>query len=239
MDITGEAIQKIVDISKPETHEIKGETYSDKQLFPLPLPHEPAYPTMQIHTLNGLVDFVKDNYQNPLMAGQVIIGAMDVKYVGPERGLNRRRDIYAAVTCKAVPFRFGVYQDLELFRVGLMTQFEESGHRESLLQFLSKITDEAIKTLADNGVTQRMEAKVGIASVGNVDVPSPARLSPIRTFVEIDQPEGVFIFRIKKGPAGPEAALIEIFTDWERTAVEAIKEYFKHSELPEDVPVYA
>jgi len=76
-------------------------------------------------------------------------------------------------------------------------------------------------------------------SFGNVEVPSPALLAPIRTFTEIDQPEGTFIFRMKKGPSGPEAALFEVFTDWQRTAVERIRAHLETFDELKDVPIYA
>ncbi|MNW60692.1 hypothetical protein D3C74_386970 [compost metagenome] len=56
------------------------------------------------------------------------------------------------------------------------------------------------------GMTQSVVAKTGVATVEDVKVPNPVLLAPYRTFVEVEQPESSFVFRMKDGPS---AALFE------------------------------
>jgi len=231
-----ETIQKIADLAETKTFEIDGRTVSTKQMFNAPKPDEPSYPTVYLATLIGLVSFVE---KNPITGAQIVINHNAVEYSGPERGINRQRDCYAVVTCHAQPFNFGQFADLEQFRINLLTRFEDTEDRDKILEFISKLTEESNKTITDDGVSQSVQARLGIASVGPVQVPSPARLAAIRTFVEVHQPEGVFIFRLRKGANGPEAALFEIFTDWQRTAVTRLREHLSSFTEISDVPIYA
>jgi hypothetical protein len=128
-------------------------------------------------------------------------------------------------------------------RVSLLCRFEDTPDRNAILEFIAKLTDESTKTLTDDGVSQTVQGKIGLATFGAVKVPSPASLAPIRSFVEIVQPVGSFIFRLRKGPMGPEAALFEIFTDWESEAAKRLRDHILDLILPLantiSLPVYA
>lgn len=239
--LTHEAIQKIADLSTTTTYEVDGRTVSSRPLHNLPLPTEPGYPTLYLSTLAGLVAFVKKEwpYNGPKQNVEIVVQATKVSLIGAPFGMNRQRDVFAEVNCKVEPFTFGNYRDLESFRVILMSRFERTSDSAAILEFIAKLNNEASKTITDSGVSQTVTARVGVATMGTVDVPSPCRLKPIRTFVEIEQPEGVFIFRLRKGAAGPEAALFEVFTDWERQAVMRIHDYLAKFKELEGVAIYA
>lgn len=237
MDLTGEAIQKVVDIASTKTYVVDGRTLSDRLLHNMPLPDEPRYPTIGLCTLGGLVKFVADNKTLVDKGGVITIAsAIEVLFVGSEAGVKRQRDVYAHVKIAPQAFRFGQYMNIETFRIELLTRFVDGPNRNAILEYTS---NEAIKTLTDNGVSQSVQGKIGIASFGTLEVPSPALLAPIRTFAEIEQPEGTFIFRLQKVAVGPEAALFEIYTDWQRTAVERIYDHLRKSDELKDVPIYA
>jgi len=64
----------------------------------------------------------------------------------------------------------------------------------------------------------------GVASVSEVRVPNPVSMKPYRTFVEVDQPESNFIFRMREGM---QAALFEADGGaWKNVAMNNIKKYF-------------
>ena len=58
-----------------------------------------------------------------------------------------------------------------------------------LLDLLSKMSDEEKVTSQDNGVTQVVEARKGVALKEQVEVRPRVKLTPFRTFLEVDQPE--------------------------------------------------
>ena len=65
-----------------------------------------------------------------------------------------------------------------------------------LLNLLSSISSESKVTSSDNGVTQSVEAKQGIALSQMVQVKPRVSLKPFRTFIEVEQPESEFLLRI-------------------------------------------
>lgn len=67
---------------------------------------------------------------------------------------------------------------------------------EYLLKLLASVSTESKVTSSDNGVTQKMEAKVGIALNTLVEVRPRVVLKPFRTFIEVEQPESEFLLRI-------------------------------------------
>lgn len=78
-------------------------------------------------------------------------------------------------------------------------------------------------TTGDDGISQQVTIKTGVATVGNAIVPNPVTLKPYRTFVEVEQPESKFIFRMKDGPT---AALFEADGGvWRNKAMHEIKKY--------------
>ena len=87
------------------------------------------------------------------------------------------------------------------------------------------ITDTNI--YADDGITQRVTAKAGVARVAVVDLPNPVELYPYRTFLDVEQPASKFVLRIKADKdEGPRCALFEADGGaWRATAVETIKSY--------------
>jgi hypothetical protein len=84
----------------------------------------------------------------------------------------------------------------------------------------------------DDGVSQAIQAKVGVATVATVQVPNPVVLAPFRTFVEVDQPESELIFRMQNGP---RCALFEADGGaWKLTAMRNIKDYL-HAALEQEI----
>ena len=63
--------------------------------------------------------------------------------------------------------------------------------------------------------------------MGAVPVPNPVALVPFRTFIEVEQPESKFVFRVKDGP---QMGLFEADGgEWRLAAMLRIKEYLEGS----------
>ena len=78
-------------------------------------------------------------------------------------------------------------------------------------------------------MTQKATIKTGISTVGDAIVPNPVTLRPFRTFVEVEQPESSFVFRMRQGDGrGVECAVYEADGGaWKNEAMESVKEYLK------------
>jgi hypothetical protein len=52
-----------------------------------------------------------------------------------------------------------------------------------MLKVVGNIQEDNVKSVSDDGTSQAVVARIGVASVGNVEVPNPVTLAPYRTFV--------------------------------------------------------
>ena len=103
-----------------------------------------------------------------------------------------------------------------------------------MLSILGNITHEAEIRVEDDGVTQSVTARAGIARVAQVDLPNPVTLQPYRTFVEVEQPESQFVLRIKADPENKlEPIKCALFpadgNRWKAVAAQNIKEWLEVS----------
>jgi hypothetical protein len=235
MSMDGDFIERLAENLQPKIILADGKGYSTELLHNLPLAREPPFPSLALATLDSLVDYVLANRDKvEITEAQILCGAQRVCIVSAPRGENRRRDDLAHVTLQPRGLVLNGYQDMETFRLQLLTQYSESEGKRQILEFISKIADSNVVTSEDDGVTQTITAKVGLASFGEATIPSPIILQPIRTFHEVEQVEGWFVFRMKKpdrpGPA--LAGLFEIETGWQRIAAIAVSAYLK-TKLPD------
>lgn len=200
-----------------------GRTFSSATVQNLPLPIEPEYPTLKLLTLDSLVDFLVKN----ATAGRHINVTHSVaSLMGEPEGVNRRRPVFVQSAANLEQIHFGNYQSIEDFRIMLLTRFRESPDRETILRFIAKISDEHVATSEDNGISQSVTIRSGIATHSAAVVPSPLQLAPIRTFIEVEQPTGHFVFRLKQEKDRlPTAALFELPTNWQREAAIGVKKY--------------
>ena len=65
-----------------------------------------------------------------------------------------------------------------------------------LLDLLSRMTNENSVSTNDNGVTQTVEARQGVALNALVEIKPRVMLRPFRTFLEVEQPESEFLLRV-------------------------------------------
>ena len=120
----------------------------------------------------------------------------------------------------------------------LQSSFTDSGDKEVLQKYTGLVRDEAVKETGDDGISQAVTIKTGVASVGQAVVPNPVTLAPYRTFPEVDQPLSKFIFRMQEGP---KAAIFEADGGaWRNQAIKNIKEYLeKELEGLENIKIIA
>lgn len=222
-----EAMQYLVEeVSPIELFEIHEQQYSSK-----PLHHvkqvTPA--AVNISTLTGLVDYIKsglDWLKQGTMLVQVV-SPTQVKVLSQLKG-DAGRDCF--IDCQMQPLKviFDNFIDTERFNIMMQACFIENEDSMAILKIVGNIKENTVRETGDDGISQEVTIKSGIARAANVVVPNPVSLRPYRTFTEVYQPESRFIFRMQEGP---KAALFEADGGtWKHTAMENIK-IFLESEL--------
>lgn len=180
--------------------------------------------TIELHSLKGLVTAANSNTLRRSIKTIVVETPNRVVAYGSLDAYGRRKAI-AVVTPFTEPFRFGHRYDREEFIIALQSLFVDKGDREALLQFTGNLVDTNETHFQDDGITQNATVKTGASTRGEAIVPSPAKLSPFRTFAEVDQPESAFVFRVHSVDA---LALYEADGQaWKNEAMNNIGEYIQ------------
>lgn len=221
-----EALQYIVSLSAPTVQEIKGQTYSDKNLHRVS--YVPMAESINLSTLESLVDYIR--------SGVDAMPHMFIHIVSPTRvemfsGLNKDRDRepIAVVNANIPAFNFGQFLDHETFCIALQSKFQDTEDRKLLLKFSGTVETGTVAEYGDDGVTQKATVRTGIASKGDAIVPNPVTLTAYRTFLEVEQVPVQYIFRMRDG-RGVECALFEADGGaWKMEAMSRIKNYLEDS----------
>ena len=230
-----EALEYIVGLKKPEILEIGEQTYSDKPLNRIY--YSPKATAMEVSTLTGLVEYIKAGIDS--MAEKMIIHVDSPTrvYLTSQLDEDRRRECLIKAEAEIPDFPYGRFMWHENFLIALQSQFIPGEDRELLLRFAGTVENGTVAQYGDDGVTQKATIKTGIASKGEAIVPSPVNLRPFRTFVEVEQPESAFIFRMRQNERyGVECALFEADGGaWKHEAMDNIKKYLQYelAEFPQ------
>ena len=220
-------IQYIVGLSAPTIQDIKGEIYSDKQLHRIQ--HIPYAQEITMNTLSSLIEYIKSGVD--AFGGKMIIHVKSPTQVSMYSALDveRNRENIVEVRANVPEFSFNRFDNHESFVIGVQSKFvdDPATDKALLLKFAGTVEAGSVAEYGDDGISQKATVKTGIASKGDAIIPSPARLKPFRTFVEVEQPISDFIFRMKDDRSGGvQCALFEADGGaWKISAMEAIKEY--------------
>jgi hypothetical protein len=184
---------------------------------------------LTLRSLSGLVDYIKSNFDIDHSV-MVHVESPTKVSVFDALDLDHSRQTYVVAKAMLPQIQFERFLESEKFNIMLQSCFVPNAHRELVLKVIGSIVEDATVQTKDDGVTQSVTAKTGVATVGNEKVPNPVLLKPFRTFVEVPQPESEFVLRVRKGP---EAALFEADgAAWELNAMQNIKDYLQ-AELAE------
>ena len=229
-----EALQYIVNLSKPSIESINGNTYSDKTLHRIC--HNPHAAPIKLNTLSSLIDYIRSGVDE--LHGRMIIHVQSPTRVQMYSALDgdRERECLVEVNALIPDFDFNQFTDHEKFCINLQSKCIDTGDRALLLKFAGTVEAGSVAEYGDDGVSQKATVKTGITTKTEALVPSPALLAPYRTFIEIEQPMSSFIFRLQQDKYnGIKCALFEADGGaWKIQAVQSIKAYLTEAlcELP-------
>lgn len=226
-----EALRYLVELgeegAKPEVLNINGKTYCTKSLTRYDR-EEMAEP-LKAASLTALVDYLKNEKHE--LRGNTIIQIVSPEKVKLISSLTKERNRECLFETNTNPngFKFDTYYSQEDFIINMQAGFQKTEDLLLLLQIAGNVENKATASYGDDGVSQKTTIKKGIASKIDVKVPNPVVLAPYRTYLEVDQPESEFVFRIGEDRDGsPIFKLVGADGGlWKYEAVEAIKTYLK------------
>lgn len=217
---------------EPHVTEIAGKTYCDKNLARYDK-EEMARP-LTATSLSSLIDYI--NGKQKELRDSMIIHVESPTKVRLISGLTkeRNREELFCVTTNSNGFEFDHAYDQERFIINMQTAFEQTDETALILTVAGNVESKTVANYGDDGTSQKATISKGIAGKEDVLVPNPVILRPYRTFLEVEQPESKFIFRIKEGNDGqPFFKLIEADGGiWKYEAVASIKEYLQENINP-------
>lgn len=229
-----DAIEYIVGLGEAKVFYEDGVAYSDKKVHKVPAP---TAGFLELNSLSGLVDYIQSGFDHQ---DTVMIHVESPTVVTCFSKVNQdlKRHEWVRATAWVPNYSFDRFYDAETFNIKLQSVFCGTEDRDIMLKVVGNIKEEAVSTVGDDGTSQSVVAKTGIASVGNVKVPNPVSLAPYRTFAEIRQPLSDFVFRMQNGP---QCALFEADGGrWKTEAMDTIKQYLREelSEMVESKQVH-
>lgn len=220
--LTKEGLQYLLNFSDIKTTDIDGLKYSSKMIHQIPEASPDAFKTK---SLAGIVELINQEYKHQRL-NNLIIHVVEPDKVDVHSVLREdlgRFHIYSAIA--DLPDQsLGRYMDLEEAIIRLKSTSIQTETRDELIKLLGNVKEENVRTSSDDGISQTVSAKTGIATVSNVTLPPIIKLAPYRTFLEVEQPKGEFLLRLRNGPV---AALFEADGGaWKIQARKNIKDYF-------------
>lgn len=224
-------VEKLEQLVPVKILEVGGRSYSTAKIHEV---LDPACKPFTVNTLTGIADYLKANF-DALDLKRVAIHIESPHSVGVFSrlwGNFRQREYFLLGTPRLRKFDFGQYLGVENFIISLQSLFVQNQTIADLTKLVGNLTDGKTTQFCDDGITQQVTAKTGVARVDNVKVPSPVTLAPYRTFIEVAQPESKFVFRIKSHNEIPMCALFEADGGaWEIQAVKSIGDWFRTQNL--------
>lgn len=219
-------IEKIEKMAGPKVYDVGNEHYASGQLIRI----DPKKNFPKSITLTGLDSVCKmvTNEANDLFSGdQILIQVEGYRTVHVFTTLDGEMDRCWLYKCQAdTPVvtvnRFMSHEEAV---VQLRSLYIPNDDLNYLLRLLSSVSTESKVTSKDNGVSQTVEARQGVALTAKVEVRPYVDLQPFRTFLEVAQPESTFLLRLKEGG---NVGLFEADGGvWKREATRNIAGYFE------------
>ena len=222
-----EAIDKIVDLAQPLIYTSGERDYAFYQdHFEEIRPTMDAPELLKVYSLNALKELVTNDTSD---LGQLFVSVEAYNRVRVYAGLEkenrwRRVHLYTAEASDVPGWDPKMEMGFDEATVALLTRFQGGGDKEYVLRLLSQITTGAKVTYSDNGIASTMVMTKGASLAENVTIKPIVKLRPYRTFQEVEQPEGLFLIRIR------ERGIAFIEADggmWKLTARNTVKSWLQ------------
>lgn len=188
-------IQKIEEMAAPKTVEIDGKVYCNKDMKMVDMrKNSPA--CIDVTGLDSICKLVRNEADR--IGLKVFVQIKNHRQVNVFTTYDEDFDRHHVYECNAdtPAISIGRFMTYENAVIEIRSLYIPNDDTKYLLALLSNITNESKVTSSDNGVTQKVEAKSGIALKEMVEIKPRVSLKPFRTFIEVEQPESEFLLRI-------------------------------------------
>ena len=232
---TAEAIEKIEELVKPQIHELtdvfgRKSQFATAGLVEVVSRAPEKKPTIQVYTLAALRDLIGQGLEGFDYQGKAFLHVASetrVLLVSKESDEYGRRQTFAVA--EPVPFEkfpFEKWMDQETFAIGIASKFMDGFDKDYVLKLAAEIQAEATGTSNDNGFTQTVATKAGIAHKIVQEIKPRVVLAPYRIFPELVQPESHFVLRARvMDDKKPALCLYEADGGvWKIKAIQTIRE---------------
>ena len=190
-----EAIDKILKIAHPNIYHEGDKLYADREMVLLN-DGKKHFSSVRMNGLPGLVTLIQKE--------AVKIAPVFVMVEGPTRvsaftaaDEDWQREPLYTVEAETTGFDRG-YRTYEKFVIELRSRFVPNEGSQYLLDLLSRMDITERSTSEDNGVTQSVTVRQGVALKDAEMVKPIVSLIPYRTFFDVNQPESDFLVRVDR-----------------------------------------
>ncbi len=224
-----EAIDYLLKLKRPETIQVGDKNYSTIEITPI---KEAESMPIKVYSLRSLVEYLKkdpDSYEKETKIINIVGPTKVIVQSSIFGAFKQRENFIVADYSELIPnFLLSQYLSIEEFIIMLKTRFIMTEDLEKIIKLVGNIQDENITNYNDDGITQKVITKTGIARVEETALPPKVKLRPFRSFPEIEQPESEFLLRGKKSCDEIKFALFEADGGfWKQEAIINIAEYLK------------
>lgn len=196
-----ELVQYIADLAveaqEMEVIDVCGETYvNGERLMP------DYVKRMSLNSLDAAIDFLHVTCRDGEFEYPLIVSCTH-KEIEVYSSLDRynNRNYMLTVSPFTPQILFNRYLDLEEFIIQLQTCFVDTANKQKLIELVSSFVESEKLEVADNGISQTVTVEKGAAvkSKNSIEVNPFVRLAAYRTYVEVEQPETIYLLRVKQG----------------------------------------
>lgn len=189
-------LEKLERMAEPHIVEVNAFNYTDKDLSVV---ETPRVSTLEFNTIRGMTELIKREFG--AFDEAVIVNVRNHKTVEAHSGINmcdRTRENPYVSTAELINIPFDKWLPYEDMMIMLKSRFVETPELLQVVQLLGTITNEKSAQAVDDGFTQTVVVRKGIALKDNKVVKPIVKLKPYRTFNEVAQPESEFLLRLSE-----------------------------------------
>lgn len=224
--IDGTAIEKIEALVKQSltSQEAYGIEYDRKTWKPV---EPPSHETLLVKTLQAFSDYVLHEKPDPSVWVVHVVDPTKVRLVSDTENETKQRNVLLTANA-IVPSqdKFGSWLSQDEFSIWLQTTFVPNDEFEKLLKLAGNVKAQAISVSADDGVSQEATIQRGVATVEREGVRAKRELRAWRSFNEVEQVGGWYLFRLRAAKDSVEMSLHPVIdASWSLKAMKEIKTF--------------
>jgi hypothetical protein len=228
-----QAIDRILELGKPEIKELFGTTYSNKKWSPIDQPRKTSQEYLKTRTLTSLCDWLLSGSDDALEACDFgfihISDHNEVRIISSPEMEYRTRHRYVVANAYENNFLFGEFMTVEQFIISASCNFIMDENMAALIKHVSSIRSSEVLTVEDDGISQSVTATAEFNRIKSVAISPFQELKPYRTFREIGQPPSKFLLRMKQQKDSlPRVALFNADNGmWKLEAMKSIASFLR------------